>query len=173
MDLKRRSEAPSSVNRKSTNSTKNPPLFEKYQFFTPGKSQTRCWNTIRPSVSPNAKYRYLHDSYHPHSPALYPGRWPKRTVKLGSPVWGFRQGDGTRGPEEAAVNLLTYGLCDSRTRWCLRICIIPAVGVWRAWAYILVMASLDELGEIPGHFCSPIHSLPSRLGRYTRLAVCN
>lgn len=38
MDLKRWSEEPELVARRKSNSTSSLPLFEKYQFFTPGES---------------------------------------------------------------------------------------------------------------------------------------
>lgn len=74
MDVKR--DVTDGYIRRADNETEwdNRPLFQKYQFFTPGKSNINAfWSSLEHRT--DSILRYLHGSCHCHCPVLYPWRW--------------------------------------------------------------------------------------------------
>ncbi len=82
MDLKRQSDNSLHLYGRSVNSTDDLPLFEKYQFFTPGIFMGFIALFVILSILEG---------------------WPEGYRELGSLIWRLRQGNGTGHAEETAL----------------------------------------------------------------------
>ena len=90
-----------------SNATDMLPLFEKYQFLTPGTLQI-CPSPL--SWSLMCGHRTVHEPSRRLNPHLHLERGVLSPRQLTSFIWCFRQGNGSCSPEEATVDLLGYGL---------------------------------------------------------------
>lgn len=90
----------------------NRPLFEKYQFFTPGWSPQRTLS-IKPAQS-DPVFRHLHGYNRRYHHLQHPRRRPEGPLQPRGVIRCLHQGHGTRCPEEAAISAqLHWPLRDS------------------------------------------------------------
>lgn len=76
------------------------PLFEKYQFFTPGKPLLLL---VYDKALLTNDARHLHGPCCRHCSSFHSWSWYQRSCQSRGLLWCFRQGDGPGSSEEAAV----------------------------------------------------------------------
>ena len=79
----------------------NGPLFEKYQFFTPGKNNQMVPQALFQQVLTEPSY--IHGTFNGPRTCIDFVCWHLRRSKLTGDVFSIRQGDGSCGAEEAVI----------------------------------------------------------------------
>jgi hypothetical protein len=98
-DLRRHAES-SSLRRRENGTDHSLPLFEKYQFFTPGLSDIVLRSSaLYANVNGRDFHGYHRRSHYP----VYSWRWSEGSVQPRGVVRSIRQGDGACRPEETAM----------------------------------------------------------------------
>nr|POE63287.1 hypothetical protein CFP56_04190 [Quercus suber] len=77
------------------------PLFERYQFLSPGTHP--CTSTCRAPCADRVCYRYLHGTVDQRVALPDPVRGRVRDRRVGGVIYGVQQGDGTAGAEGQAT----------------------------------------------------------------------
>jgi hypothetical protein len=98
-DLRRHAES-SSLRRRENGTEHNLPLFEKYQFFTPGLSDMV---PLSSALYANVNGRDFHGYHRCSSYSVHSRCWSEGSVQPRGVVRSIRQGDGACRPEEAAM----------------------------------------------------------------------
>lgn len=140
MDLKRHVQ--SQPIRQEKNETKperdTRPLFEKYQFFTPGKANSHRSNRTQTNRLP----RNLHGSHHRNRAFLHSRRWPESPCQSRGLIRCVRQGHGPCRSEEAVV-IVFYVLGIIGSNGCSR----ESWLVHQTWSYGFLWCDLEEAGS--------------------------